>query len=126
MLKNFLIVISIVSLVGYFAGKRWTSNSLTGETFLWVGGVSTIILAVLMIREANFFVSTRTYVNTFGILVVFLTGIFGLWGAFSNDGKKRFDEMDGIIPYLAMAVAALITATLIILNIIWILKSKSK
>lgn len=32
-------------------------------------------------------------------------GIFGLWGTTTSAGNARFDEMDGIIPLAAGAIA---------------------
>jgi hypothetical protein len=43
-----------------------------------------------------------------GLLAVSVgLGAFAYWGMFTHSGSSRFDEMDGIIPMAAGAVAAL-------------------
>lgn len=56
----------------------------------------------------------RTASKSFAILALLLA-LFGAWGMFSAYGLRYFDEMSGMIPFLALlicplpALAALVT-----------------
>lgn len=47
----------------------------------------------------------KKYVLLF-MAAIFL--IFGIWGFCTESGQKRFDEMDGMIPFYALAFAILL------------------
>jgi hypothetical protein len=47
-----------------------------------------------------------------------LLGVFGWWGLFTRAGQRRFDEMDGLYPFIAGIVGIVVIVAAIVLFII--------
>ena len=54
-------------------------------------------------------------VSTALFVIALALGVFCYWGLFTTAGAKSFDEMDGLIPFFAGVVAAMLGAFAIVL-----------
>lgn len=100
---------------------RWVVNDPisddTGDWFLWSGGLAAAALLFTLTKDVP--QGLRRGINiTSAIGIVFLV-ILGAWGLLTPAGQLQFPEMAGMIPYLALAVAAALAVVAAIANLIW-------
>jgi hypothetical protein len=59
------------------------------------------------------------------IIIVLATvlGVYGYWGAFTESGNKKYDEMDAMFPFFVMIFGIIL---LIIFSVIFIRLRKNK
>ena len=60
------------------------------------------------------------------VLLAIGLGWFGYWGAYTEAGKKQYDEMAGIIPMAALTTAMIIAVCLVILQLYFVFKNGGK
>ena len=53
-------------------------------------------------------------------------GAFGYWGVYTPSGRKRYDEMAGIIPETALLVSFLLFLIILIIIIVFFSRKRKK
>lgn len=58
----------------------------------------------------------------FFYLLALCLGSFGYWGIFTTAGRQKYDEIAGLIPGIALLIAAVLLLVAIILSVILLVR----
>jgi hypothetical protein len=87
-----------------------------GDWFLWSGGISLAVLLWFRLRGVKH--GTMRGINVTAGAMIFFFGCFGMWGIFTESGRREFPEMSALIPYYAVLFSAAVLIVVVIANLI--------
>jgi hypothetical protein len=123
--------ISIILLLSYIAGRFLFPQLITddvGDYFLWISSLCFICLIFIYLSGYKIVKRLLKLSPVFNIICgISIAGllVFGVWGMYTKQGHKHFDEMDAIFPFSALVIGFIVVAVILFLNVFQFSKNKN-
>jgi hypothetical protein len=118
-LRSSLGVLLLSTLI-YVVGRWIVPDAMSDDVadwLLWPAGIAA--LALLYAACTGIPPRFSRGINIASAITIALLVMFGAWGLMTDAGQRQFPEMAGMVPYFALALAAVLLVLTGIANLIW-------